>query len=100
MPATPTPPAMTEVAKVPETEVPTKVESTGAIIDQDRLEDENSPYPISSSLNFTHILFGLVIFAVPSAAFIYFGGIQWAKRVIRGEGKGKYRVVGERDLEK
>ena len=55
----------------------------------------------SSVLRF--VFFGLVLLAIPSALFLWCGGLQWARRVIRGRTvgvKGQYRMVRNEDLEK
>ena len=47
-----------------------------------------------------YLLLGLIFLVAPSAAFVYFGGLAWMRRVLRGERKGRYVKVKSDDLEK
>ena len=62
------------------------------------LESEDSYVNISSPTRY--LLLGLIFLVAPSAAFVYFGGLAWMRRVLRGERKGRYVKVKSDDLEK
>lgn len=85
--------------------IPTPVASTdyeNAIVDESTIEDEDvSKYRLSWS-PFRIFLAGLLVIGAPMTVFLYCGGMRWAKRVFRGRGpeKGRYKLVGDEDLEK
>lgn len=75
---------------------PTKVDSSEPVSEMD--EGFDYGYGAVSSHPFRTFFFALVLLGVPSAAFVWCGGMNYLRRTFRG--KGKYRRVGDEDLEK
>lgn len=71
-----------------------------AVSEEDALAESEEVYPtISSPLNY--LFFGFIVLVIPSALFVYCGGLQWMRRVLgSGPSKGKYKKVRDQDLEK
>lgn len=80
----------------------TEVDFNNAIVDESTIEEGDiNKYRLSWS-PLRVILAGLLIIGVPTAVFVYCGGLRWANRVLSGSGpvKGRYRRVTDDDLEK
>lgn len=61
-------------------------------------ELEYGGYESVASHPFRSAFGALVILGVPISLFLYCGGYRWMRKAFRG--KGKYRRVGDEDLEK
>lgn len=49
--------------------------------------------------SYSNIFVGLVLFGAAVGLFLWLGGLRWARRVLAGKERGKYRKVDEEDVE-
>lgn len=96
-PVVPAPAAVTTAEKEAlETSTPTKVNASEPA--SDAALDGNYMYGSVSSHPFRTLFAGLLFFGAGVGLFMWCGGMKHFRRAFKG--KGKYRRVGDEDLEK
>ncbi len=74
--------------------------SGGLEDEKEPVADDVSDYSDIISSPFKYFFLGLFFLVIPTAFFVWFGGVTWLRTKLGFNGKGKYKKVRGDDLEK